>query len=193
MPTEASSEALAIIGAIAAFAYVSRLESHSEQYLTRVAEQQVLGQKLAKYALQASSGSQSSFDRLRADRDGFVKLLDQLKNGDAAVGLPPTPERMAGPLRDVENRWLALRAYVDEILLNQNAILSIREFVEVINKATPQLQKVSEEIVQILVRAKADQQQIYVATRQLMLAQRLRELRRRMARLGRRPAPYPAG
>jgi twitching motility protein PilJ len=60
-------------------------------------------------------------------------------------------------------------------LLNQGAILSIREFVDVINEQTPQLQQVSEAIVNDLVRAKADPQQVFIATRQLMLAQRLRD------------------
>ncbi|MCG6966309.1 MAG: methyl-accepting chemotaxis protein [Chromatiaceae bacterium] len=166
---------ITIVGAIAAFAYVSRIEGHGEQYLVRVSEQQVLGQKIAKYALEASAGSQTSFGRLRQTRDRFITLMDELKNGAPQAGLPASPEAVAQPLHEVENRWLALRAYVDEILLNQNAILSIREFVEVINNTIPGLQKVSEDVVRILVGSKADQQQVYVASRQLMLAQRLRD------------------
>ncbi|MCB1801606.1 MAG: type IV pili methyl-accepting chemotaxis transducer N-terminal domain-containing protein [Gammaproteobacteria bacterium] len=135
----------------------------------------MLGQKIAKYALESSAGDQASFERLRSSRDRFITLTDELKNGAPQDGLPPTPERMAEPLRNMENSWLALRAYVDEILLNQNGILSIREFVDVINRVVPRLQEVSEEVVDILVRAKADQSQVYVATRQLMLAQRLQE------------------
>lgn len=166
---------ISLIATIAAFVYVSRIEGHGEQYFSRVSEQQVLGQKIAKYALESSAGDQASFDRLRKSRDRFMTLIDELKDGAPQVGLPATPERMLEPLRDTENRWLALRAYVDEILLNQNAILSIREFVDVINRVVPRLQQVSEEVVAILVRTKADQSQIFVATRQLMLAQRLQE------------------
>ncbi|MCB1789090.1 MAG: type IV pili methyl-accepting chemotaxis transducer N-terminal domain-containing protein [Gammaproteobacteria bacterium] len=135
----------------------------------------MLAQKIAKYALESSAGDPTSFERLRAGRDRFSELVDELKNGSPEAGLPPTPERMAEPLRNMENSWLGLRAYVDEILLNQNAFLSIREFVEVINRIGPRLQEISEEVVGILVKSKADQQQVYVATRQLMLAQRLQE------------------
>ncbi|MDJ0738920.1 MAG: methyl-accepting chemotaxis protein [Gammaproteobacteria bacterium] len=166
---------IAIVATIATFVYVQRVEEHGEQYFARVSEQQVLGQKIAKYALEASSGDEASFERLRGSRDRFITLMNELKTGDPDAGLPATPPRMDGPLRALEDRWLALRAYVDEILLNQKSILSIGEFVEVINTSIPRLQKQSEDVVRILIKAKADQQQVYVATRQLMLAQRLQD------------------
>ncbi len=166
---------IAVVAAIVAFAIVSRVEQHGEAYLQRVAEQRVLSQKVAKYALESSAGDQASFERLRAERDRFTQLMEELQRGVPDAGLPPPPESMAPALREVENRWLALRAYVDEILLNQNAILSVREFVDVINAAVPPLQVVSEDVVKILVQTDAEQQQVYVATRQLMLAQRLRD------------------
>ena len=67
--------------------------------------------------------------------------MEELKNGAPEAGSARLPGSMAEPLREVENRWLALRAHVDEILVNQSAILSIREFVDVINKAIPRLQQ----------------------------------------------------
>jgi twitching motility protein PilJ len=164
---------ITIVAAIAVFAYVSRTEGYVEQYLARVSEQQVLSQKVAKYALEASAGDQASFERLRVARDRFIVLLDELKSGAPDAGLPASPDAMHEALRETENRWLALRAYVDEILGNQSAILSVREFVHVINAAIPQLQQASEDIVRILVRNQAEPQQVYVASRQLMLAQRL--------------------
>ncbi len=164
---------LMAVAAIAALVVVSRIEQHGEAYLQRVAEQQVLSQKIAKYALEASAGDSAAFDRLRTDRDRFAQLTEELRQGAAEEGLPPSPETMAPPLREVENRWLALRAHVDEILLNQKAILSIREFVDVIDAEIPPLQTASDDVVKILVRNDAGQQQIYFATRQLMLAQRL--------------------
>ena len=166
---------ITVVAAIVAFAALSRLEKQGEQYLARVSEQQVLGQKIAKYALEAAAGDPASFDSLRVNRDRFITLMDEIRHGALEAGPPAAPDAMAEPLREVENRWLALRGHVDEILLNQNAILSIREYVDVINKAIPRLQQLAEEVVRILVRTKAGEQQVYVATRQLMLAQRLRD------------------
>jgi twitching motility protein PilJ len=164
-----------VLAAIAAFTLLSRAEQHGEQYVQRVAEQQVLGQKIAKYALEASAGGLASFERLRSDRDRFITLLDELKSGAHDAGLPASPESMSEPLREVEDRWLTLRAHVDEILANQNAILSIRKYVDVINNGIPKLQTASEDIVRTLVSSGADPQQVFVAARQLMLAQRLRD------------------
>lgn len=164
---------IAVIATISAFVYLSRVEGHGEQYFARVSEQQVLGQKIAKYALESSAGDEVSFERLKAGRDRFITLMDELKSGAPDSRLPGLSEHVAGPLRELDNRWLALRAHVDEILLNQNTILSIREFVDVIGGEIPRLQKSSEDVVRILVKSKASQQQVYVATRQLMLAQRL--------------------
>ena len=164
-----------VIAAIVAFVFVSRAAQHGEQYFQRVSQQQVISQKVAKYALESAAGDQAAFERLRINRDRFVTLLEELKTGAPEQDLPPSPESMTAPLLEVENRWLALRGYVDEILVNQNAILSIREFVDVINSSVPRLQTISEEVVRILVRGKAEQQQVFVATRQLMLAQRLKE------------------
>jgi twitching motility protein PilJ len=166
---------ITVVAAIVAFGALSRLEKQGEQYLARVSEQQVLGQKIAKYALEAAAGDPASFDSLRVNRDRFITLMEEIRHGALEAGLPAAPDAMAEPLREVENRWLVLRAHVDEILLNQNAILSIREYVDVINKAIPRLQQRAEEVVRILVRTKAGEQQVYVATRQLMLAQRLRD------------------
>lgn len=164
---------LALIATIIAFVWVSKIEGHTEQYRDRVAEQRVLSQRIAKYALEASSGDQAAFDRLRLSRDRFKSLLDELKGGDEAAGLPASSAGMASVLRETENRWLALRAYVDEILGNRDAFLAIREHVDAIDTAVPRLVKVSEDIVQGLVAEKADQQQIFIASRQLMIAERL--------------------
>ena len=164
-----------VIAAIAAFTLLLRAEQHGEQHVQRVAEQQVLGQKIAKYALEASAGRLASFELLRSDRDRFITLLDELKSGARDAGLPASPESMSEPLREVEDRWLTLRARVDEILANQNAILSIRKYVDVINDGIPKLQTVSEDIVRALVSSRAEAEQVFVAARQLMLAQRLRD------------------
>ncbi|HHI76684.1 MAG TPA: chemotaxis protein [Gammaproteobacteria bacterium] len=164
---------LAIAATLAAFVLLQRQEAHQEQYLVRVAEQQVLGQKIAKFSLEALRGDEPSFEALRNARDRFSQLLEQLKQGDAAAGLPPTPEPAVPALRKVEDAWLELRSYADEIIRNKETILSIDEFIKVINELIPQLQESSDQVVRLLVRAKAAPRQIYVATRQLMLAQRI--------------------
>ena len=88
---------ITVVAAILAFAALSRLEKQGEQYLARVSEQQVLGQKIAKYALEAAAGDQASFDSLRVNRDRFITLLDEIRHGAPEAGLPAAPEAMAEP------------------------------------------------------------------------------------------------
>jgi len=164
---------ITIVATLLAFIFTERQKGYQEQYLLRTAEQQVLAQKIAKFALEASRGNEESFAALRNTRDRFTQLLDELKNGSESVGLPPSPAAAGGALREVENRWLELRAFADEILISQEGILSIDEFVGVINEFIPQLQEASDQVVRLLVKAQADQRQIYVGARQLMLAQRI--------------------
>jgi len=173
IPLLAAALLIAIVATLVLFVIVDRQKEYQQQYLLRGAEQQVLGQKIAKYSLEALRGNEASFRQLRAARDRFSQLIDELKNGAPDQGLPPSPQRMRRALRKVESSWLELRSYADEILDNEETILSVKEFIGVISELIPQLQETSDEVVRLLVRAKASSRQVYVATRQLMLAQRI--------------------
>jgi twitching motility protein PilJ len=166
---------LAIFAAIAAFVYMTQIEAHGERYLVKVSEQQVLAQKVARHALAAASGERAAFARLRAARDRFTTLLDELKTGAEATGLPPVPASLFELVAEVETNWLTLRAHVDGVLANEGNVLQVRQSVDVVDSTVPRLQGLIEQAVDALVAADADRRQVSRATRQLMLAQRLRD------------------
>jgi hypothetical protein len=116
---------IAVIGAIAAFAYLTRVEQHVEAYIARATEMQVLGQKVVKSALASSRGDEAAFERLRADSDRFATLQDQVRSGAPELGLPAAPAELAEPVDAVERAWRALRAPVDAILENQADIVAL--------------------------------------------------------------------
>lgn len=169
----AAASLLAVIVTLVMFGLVQQTAKHQEQYLIRGAEQQVLAQKIAKLSLEAMRGEERAFAALVDARDRFSQILNELKNGSAPAGLPATPASVQPRLHQVENAWLELRAYADEILLNREGILSIREFIGVINEIVPQLMDASDQVARQQVKAKAAPRDIYLATRQLMLAQRI--------------------
>lgn len=173
IPVLAGLLLIAIVLAILAFVHVSRQQSYQEQYVLRVAEQRVVAQELAKYALEAAQGSEGSFSRLRETRDRFAQLLGELINGEPDSGLPASPGGVANELQQLDDAWADLRSNADEILVNQDAILSIGEFVGVIAEFIPQLSEASDQVVRLLVEKNAKPRQIYVASRQLALAQRI--------------------
>ncbi|MES9854992.1 MAG: methyl-accepting chemotaxis protein [Sedimenticola sp.] len=140
----------------------------------RASSMQVLALEITEYSLASAGGDQASFGRLRESRDLFERYAEELKRGIPAQGLPPSPEGVRKEeLRAVENGWLELRQLTDDILSNKEAILSVQEFINVITELVPQLQALSEEVVSSLVMSGADLAQVAIATRQLMLAERI--------------------
>jgi len=162
-----------IVGALVSFVHVSNWEAHDEEYLLRAAKERVVAQRIATYALAAAAGDERSFGLLKESRDDFQQTIDQLRDGAPDIGLPPTPSEAQGPVSALDERWSVLRGHVDRILDNKDVILSAGEFVKVITEFIPQLQEFSDQIVRILVKSNAPQTQVYIATRQLMLAQRI--------------------
>jgi twitching motility protein PilJ len=78
---------VSLILALVTFMHTTKRDSYDEQYLVRVAEQQVLAQRIAKYALSASRGEMQAFTTLKQTRDRFETIMWELKNG--SKNLPP--------------------------------------------------------------------------------------------------------
>ena len=162
-----------LLATLLVFAHVSQWAENDAAYLVRTEEQRVVSQEIAKSALSAAAGDQAAFDQLRASRDKFERLMRELKQGDEASRLPPSPQPVADELREVENAWLELRQNADDILANREAILSVQEFIDVITEFMPQLEELSEQVISDLVAQGAEPGQIAIASRQLMLAERI--------------------
>ncbi len=160
--------------ALVTYLHVSTTTANNEQYLLRVAEQQVVSQKIAKSALSAAAGDHVAFSVLRKDRDTFERLVNELKKGVERINLPPTPVLVAKKeLVDLENSWLELRQNADDILASQESIVSVQDFVGVITELVPQLQEHAKEVVGSLVKSQSASSQIAVAAEQLELGERI--------------------
>ncbi|MES9871834.1 MAG: methyl-accepting chemotaxis protein [Candidatus Sedimenticola sp. 6PFRAG7] len=162
-----------IVLALLTFAHVAEWDANDEAYLLRSAEQRVISQKIAKNALSAASGDKDAFGQLRESRDGFERLVTELKRGVPRIDLPASPSEVRKDLKSMDEVWLELRQNADDILSNRDSILSVREFVNVITEFIPQLQILSQEVIDILVDQKGDPAQVSIAAQQLMLAERI--------------------
>jgi twitching motility protein PilJ len=162
-----------LVLAAVAFVHVSVTGRHNEEYLLRTAELRVLAEQVAKNILAASRGDAEAFPRLLGERDRFEQLLGDLKRGNPAAELPPSPPSVLPDVREVENTWLELRESADEVLSTQDVVLTIRQDIDVIRDIVPQLQGLSERIVGSLESNDAAGSQIVIASRQMMLAQRI--------------------
>ncbi len=152
---------------------VTSWEGQEAEYSLRASEQRVVSQEIATYSLEAASGVKQAFPQLRDARDKFARLMKELKLGDPAAGLPASPASMNDILDDMESTWLELKEYADQILVSQQAVSKVGDFVEVINETIPEVSELSNEVVEILVAIDIPQAQLAIASRQLMLAQRI--------------------
>ena len=164
---------VAIVLAIVTSIKVTTWERQEAEYSLRASEQRVVSQEIATYSLEASSGNKLAFSQLKDARNRFAKLMDELKNGDPAVKLPASPGSMQPMLDEMEKTWLELSENADGILKSQDAIVSVGEFIQVINETTPDVAGIFEEISDLLVKSEVSREQLFTASKQLMLAQRI--------------------
>jgi twitching motility protein PilJ len=162
-----------LVGSVFVFLNVSRVETNEKEYLARAAEQRVVSEKIAKFALSAAAGDEQSFGQLRQARDQLEGLISQLKKGDPAIALPPVPLEVMDPVRALEDAWLELRQVADDVLTSKDAITTVRQYANVVSESVPKLQDLSQEVLQILVDAKSANEQITYAAQLPMMAQRI--------------------
>ncbi|MEJ2686693.1 MAG: methyl-accepting chemotaxis protein [Gammaproteobacteria bacterium] len=155
------------------FYYVAKQDQYDKGYIGYAGEQEVLSQRIAKYTLQAADGGKDAFKQVKAFRDRFSKTIDYLQNGNPDIGLPPAPQSMAPELKAVTAQWHDFSSNVGKVLAGQQLVLSVSQTASVINKFMPKLVKEYGEVVNILIKNKADPQQVAYASRQRMLAQRI--------------------
>ncbi len=162
-----------ILAMFITFVYVGIQSGYDKEYITKAGELRVLSQNIVKNAAEASSANVEAFPLLSESRNSFQTILDNLQNGDSERGTPKAPKKVGENLDAVAKRWVAFRDGADQILKAEGAIRQINEFVAHINNSMPNLLALSDEVVQIMIDINAKPQQVYIASRQLMLSQRM--------------------
>lgn len=162
-----------LIAAFVLFFWAGSERATIQKHLEIVAKESLTSQRLSTQALEAASGKVGSFKRLESLRNEFVVSVNQLRQGDVEAGVKPLPDTVINEFNAVDNIWSSYQTDIDVILNGLEPISKISEYVVIINEFIPQLLAFSDEVVSILVRKNADPQQIYIASRQLMLTQRI--------------------
>ncbi|MFD2231931.1 methyl-accepting chemotaxis protein [Alkalimarinus sediminis] len=155
-------------------AYVSfiivRDSNHDKEYAGHASDLRVLSQEIAKNASEASGGKPEAFDQLKRSRDDFERKLNLIVQGNQETNLPPTE---LATETGVVKRWNEVKNNTDQILANQDTVLSLHLVAETLNETIPQLQVEYDDVVQILLEGEAPADQIAVAQRQSLLAERI--------------------
>jgi twitching motility protein PilJ len=144
---------------------VALQEAQSVDFLSDVGDQRVLAQEIAKEASLAARGDLAAFPRLQKSRDQFDKIL---KRQAARI-----PDEVRKPMADLQKTWASFLKDVDTILQRREVISTMREYIQGINEQIPTLLAMSDEVVATMTEQRAPADQVYIATRQLMLTQRI--------------------
>ena len=136
-------------------------------------EQRLLSQQIAASALAAASGSSEASLRLASFNRRFEQTLDLLENGNPDTGLPAADQEIAESLAVVRGRWTDISTALETILAARDTIVTVREIGTQINETVPRLIAASDRVVTGMVEKNARPDLVYIASRQLLLAQRL--------------------
>lgn len=154
------------------FVQVGRNVEENQARLADVGDQLVLSQRVAKYALAATTGDTDAFDRMEGSKNEFSRILEkQIADLGDGRGVTDTPEQQA--LINLDNRWSGFRYNIDEVLQGQILIMAMAEATGLMNEVMPQLMEHTGDIVDILVKNGASAKQVRLASQQAVLGQRI--------------------
>jgi twitching motility protein PilJ len=157
---------------LSSLVYVGDKRAALQRHVELSAEQLLLSQQMETFSLGASSGKEEGFDRLLKSRIRFDSILNSYRSGDIITEkLPP---ELLSDLDAVESHWRNYRNNIEVILNGRQSITEVRELYEVIDSFIPQMLTYSDEVASVLIQKKASARQIYMATRQMMLSQRIK-------------------
>ncbi|MBI6855961.1 methyl-accepting chemotaxis protein [Pseudomonas lijiangensis] len=162
-----------IILLFANFTYLNTQSNYDKQYIGHAGELRVLSQRIAKNATEAAAGKAQAFKLLTDARNDFDLRWGYLKKGDPSTGLPAAPSAVRDELRAVQNDWENLRKSADVILASEQTVLSLHQVAATLSETIPQLQVEYEKVVEILLKSHAPANQVVLAQRQALLAERI--------------------
>jgi twitching motility protein PilJ len=164
------------LGLLVVNTYFTNVNNDQErEALVRVNDVQVQSQQIATYAREAAGGNLDAFSELKATRDSIDRNVTQLLKGAPGGAMPGYENAPAvqGPLKKLASTWEPIKRNADTILGRQQLVLDMTDTAADFNSKIPLLTQRMEEIVRVLTERDAPSTQIYMATRQMLLADRM--------------------
>jgi len=156
-----------------AFYRANTLNTHSKAYLGLAADLRLDAQKLSSSALRATQGSGQDLLRLKQLKQSFESSLEQMKLGNAEIGVPVLPAVLQSDLTEVDNTWQAYKEQIDIVISGGSEIATVSQYTDSVKSAIPELVRSSNDVVELMLQSNVEAKQIFLATRQLELVQRI--------------------
>jgi twitching motility protein PilJ len=159
----------AIVGVLV---HVGNQAETDQRNLDSIGEQQVLSQRIAKYALAASTGDDAAFDQLALTKERFVRILT-----DQRAEFTPGTGVKGGPLVEAflafETSWDGISRDIDALNNGKELLLAVAGTALVMNEVMPVMLENTEEVVGVLVENGASASQVSLASRLTVHGQRI--------------------
>jgi twitching motility protein PilJ len=164
---------VSLIGVAILFGSEAQQANRDSKYIEQSDQLLMLSQRIAKDAAAATLGEESAFSDLKRSRADYQNIIDSLKNGSTALGIPPTPMMVRPALMALNTTWHGVRHHVDQIIKQEEPALMMHDYVATVNQTAPMLLALWDEIVTRGMRAHMSPRLIYLGARQGMLSQRI--------------------
>ncbi|WP_440223657.1 methyl-accepting chemotaxis protein [Dokdonella sp. MW10] len=166
---------LAIAFAAVDFGWLTIKNNEDRQASSLTTQVRVLSQSLATYAADAAGGNLDSFNELESTRNTIDKLIRDLNQGDAATGMPGYEAEgdVGEALKALGSSWVRVQVNATKILDGKSLVLDTAATSEDFAGTMPVLNSRMNEVVNILTERSASAGQVYIATRQMLLADRM--------------------
>jgi twitching motility protein PilJ len=167
---------IVLLGVIAAIVvYDARQATFATIYIATAGKLQMLSQRLAKAAQQASQGNAEAFKQLRASRDEFASLVKLLAFGGASTGvsLPATAAAMLPQLNALDREWGKTEKNAALVIDEQKNLVALGSAVRAINANNPVLQEFTDEIAALSTQTGGSARQNAITSQLMMLTQRM--------------------
>ena len=164
---------LSAVGAIVGvLVHVGNQAETDQRNLEAIGEQQVLSQRIAKYALAASTGDSAAFDQLALTKNRFVSILAaqraEFAPGAGLKGGPLVEEFVA-----FEKSWDGISRDINAVITGKDLLLAVAGTAKVMNEVMPALLENTEGVVDTLVENGASVSQVSLASRLSVIGQRI--------------------
>ncbi|NDY95938.1 methyl-accepting chemotaxis protein [Wenzhouxiangella limi] len=164
----------ALLGAASWNFYLLNERARQEaEYLALTTAIQVRAQQLARTASEAAQGDVDALSDLAGLRSDISQAVNSLREGNPALALPPSPDNVNASLATLEDIWRRIDRDSGQLIERTDLLLTLADAAADFSAAVPRLQATTDQVVQRLVATRAEPAQIYVASRQLALADRM--------------------
>ncbi len=164
-----------LVGLGANFVFTNINNNEDRAAISLATDIRVLSQQLAKFAAEAAGCRSEALDELKDKKETIQAHINKLTVGDPQEGVPSigkNPE-VQQALDNVTRTWAPIREAADNILARQEVVEQLNDTALEFQTKVPLLQARSDEITKLLADRGAAQDQIYIAGRQVTLADRM--------------------